>query len=187
MGILERRAARALAAVLAAAGLVLLAPSTAGAAEKVLSLTVYKQEESNWCWAAASKMIIKYQTGKVVTQCNIVKNGKAASVCKNVAGTKANVRRALDRYGVNAGTEVPTEWARNVSEIKAGRPVYGTIRWREGGGHALVIRGWYDTGYSYGVSYADPWTGTTTSKEWGQYLSNSRWTAGTQLIHLYKK
>jgi hypothetical protein len=59
MGILERRAARALAAVLAAAGLVLLAPSTAGAAEKVLSLTVYKQEESNWCWAGEARTLAR--------------------------------------------------------------------------------------------------------------------------------
>src|SRR5690606_2246892 len=58
-GILERRAARALAAVLAAAGQVLLAPSTAGAAEKVLSLTVYKQEESNWCWAGEARTLAR--------------------------------------------------------------------------------------------------------------------------------
>ncbi len=180
---------RVVAIALVVAGIAVAGPATmSSASEKVLSLTAYAQESRNWCWAAAAKMIIKYETGKVVSQCNIVKKGKGTSGCADVAGTKANVQLALDTYGVNPGDLVAASWSRDKAEINSGRLIYSSIRWNDGtGGHAHVIRGWYDTGYSYGVSYVDPATGTVTSREWGTYLSNSTWTAGSQLIYLYKE
>ncbi|MBD7918633.1 C39 family peptidase [Cellulomonas sp. Sa3CUA2] len=170
-----------------AVGLVLVAPGAAQGVEKILSVTPYKQEQSNWCWAAASKTIVKFQTGNVVAQCTLVKNGKGTSSCANVAGSKSDVMNALSRNGVNPGTERKLDWATVVAEMKTSRPVYSSILWKSGGGHAHVIRGYYDTGYSYGVSYVDPASGTTTSREWGSYLTNSSWTTGTGLIYLTKK
>ncbi|KUL30016.1 hypothetical protein ADL15_25945 [Actinoplanes awajinensis subsp. mycoplanecinus] len=168
-------------------GLTLTSAPAAQAVEKYLAVTKYKQEKSNWCWAAVSKSIIKFQTGTVVAQCGIVKSGKNTSTCANSAGSKTNVRRALNKYGVNPGTEITLTWDYAKSEIIIGRPIYSSIRWRAGGGHAHVLRGYYNTGYSYGVSYMDPASGTTTSREWGSYLSNSSWTIGTALIYLYEK
>ncbi|GIG39190.1 papain-like cysteine protease family protein [Cellulomonas phragmiteti] len=176
-----------LASLAVAAGLVLVAPGVSHGVEKVLSVTPYKQEESNWCWAAASKTIVKFQTGKVVSQCTLVKNGKNTSTCANVTGTKSNVMNALNANGVNPGTERKLDWATVVAEMKTNRPVYSSIIWKSGGGHAHVIRGYYDTGYSNGVSYVDPGTGTTTSREWATYVSNSSWSTGTGLIYLTKK
>ncbi|HWS34715.1 MAG TPA: papain-like cysteine protease family protein [Actinoplanes sp.] len=178
--------ARLLAVVALAAGLILVGGPAQGV-EKTLGITKYKQEKTNWCWAAATKTIVKYQTGTVIAQCSIVKRGRAVSTCNNVSGSKTQVRRALNYYGVNPGTEETLTWDRAKSEIIASRPIYSSIRWRSGGGHAHVIHGYYNTGYSWGVSYLDPYTGKTVSKEWGSYLSNSEWTTGTALIHLYKK
>ncbi len=176
-----------LSVVAVAVGLVLIGPGVAHGAEKVLSVTPYAQEKSNWCWAAASKMIVKFQTGKVVPQCTLVKNGKGTSACANVTGTKSNVTNALSKNGVNPGVERQLDWGTVVGEMNSSRPVYSSIIWSSGGGHAHVIRGYYDTGYSYGVSYVDPQSGTTTSREWGSYVSNSSWKTGTGLIHLTKK
>lgn len=176
-----------LASLAVAAGLVLVAPGVAHGVEKVLSVTPYQQEKSNWCWAAASKMIVKFQTGRVVSQCTLVKHGKNSSTCANVTGTKSNVMNALDRNGVSPGSLVVLEWPTVVAEMKTNRPVYSGIVWRSGGGHAHVIRGYYDTGYSRGISYIDPSSGTTTSREWGTYVSNSSWTTGTGLIYLTKQ
>lgn len=170
-----------------AVGLVLVAPGVAQGVEKILSVTPYKQEQSNWCWAAAAKTIVKFQTGNVVAQCTLVKNGKGTSSCANVTGTKANVMNALSSNGVNPGTERQLDWATVVAEMNTNRPVYSSIVWKSGGGHAHVIRGYYDTGYSNGVSYVDPASGTTTSREWATYVTNSSWTTGTGLIYLTKK
>lgn len=176
-----------LASVVVAVGLVLVAPTVSHAVEKILTVTPYKQEQSNWCWAAASKTIVKYQTGKIVAQCTLVKNGTGSSSCSNVAGTKTNVKNALYANGVNKGSEVTLSWNTVVAQMDANRPVYSSIRWTAGGGHAHVIRGYYSTGYSSGVSYVDPASGTTTSREWGTYVSNSQWAIGTGLINLTKR
>lgn len=180
-------AVRIFAVLAIVGGLALAAPPAAQAVEKVISVTPYKQEKTNWCWAAAAKTIIKYQTGRIIAQCQLVKDGKNSSACDNVTGTKSNVWNALNKNGVNGGTERVLDWATVVAEMNLNRPVYSSIKWRSGGGHAHVIRGYYNTGYSDGVSYVDPFTGTTTSREWSNYRSNSEWTAGTGLIYLYKK
>lgn len=176
-----------IAVLLIAVGLAVAVPSAALASEKYISVTAYKQEKSNWCWAAAAKTIVKYQTGRVISQCELVKDGKNSSSCGNVTGSKSNVMNTLNKNGVNPGTERKLDWATVVAEMNLSRPVYSSIIWRSGGGHAHVIRGYYNTGYSYGVSYVDPATGTTTSREWGTYMSNSSWTTGTGLIYLYEK
>jgi len=182
-------ATRVLAVLSITVGLVFTAPSAANAVEKVLSVTAYQQENSNWCWAAAAKMIIRYQTGSTIAQCQLVKDGKNSSSCGNVTGTTSNVMNALNKRGVNPGTQVVLSWAYVVSEMDTNRPVYSRIVWRSNGaGHAHVVRGYYNTGYSYGVSYIDPATGSSTSREWGSYANNSSWDiASGTLIHLYRK
>lgn len=177
--------ARALAAlIIVAGGLLALAPP-ASAAEKYLGVTVYVQEKSNWCWAAASKSIVKFHTGRVISQCELVKDGKGTSSCANNSGSKQNVLNAVHANGVNGGTEQTLTWTTVKGQINASRPVYSSIIWNGGGGHAHVIRGWYDTGYSYGVSYVNPLSSTTESRDWGTYVSNSSWHTGTGLINLW--
>ena len=171
--------------VLVTLGSVMIAPSAARAAD--ISMTYYKQEKSNWCWVAASKMIVKQQTGRIISQCEIYKDGKASSSCSNNTGSIADVRRALNANGVNPGDSVTLSWNYVTSEVTLNRPMYSRIGWNSGGGHAHVIKGYYNTGYSYGVSYADPATGTSTSREYGNYLSNSSWKQTHTLIRLYKK
>jgi hypothetical protein len=173
--------------LLVTAGLAIAAPSTAGAVETVLSVPAYKQEKSNWCWAAAVQMIVKYKAGVTVSQCQAVKNGKNSSSCGNVTGTFGDANRALYAGGVNYGTQRVLDWDTVRAEMNTSRPIYSRIAWRSGGGHAHVIRGYYDTGYSYGVSYIDPSSGTSTSREWGNYRSNSDWTADAGLIYLTKR
>ncbi|WP_117208108.1 papain-like cysteine protease family protein [Allorhizocola rhizosphaerae] len=184
---LRRHPARIVAVLMVSLGLAIAAPHAALGAERYLSVTAYRQEQSNWCWAAASKMIIKYQTGRIIAQCQIVKDGKGISTCPNQAGSRANVMRALDIHGVNPGTTVDLSWGQTVAEIDTSRPIYSGIAWNSGGAHAHVIRGYYSTGYSTGVSYIDPLTGTTASREWANYNSNSSWTTTTALIYLYRQ
>lgn len=162
-----------------------LSPTATEAA--TLSVTAYAQEERYWCWAAAAKSIIRYTTGTTLSQCTIVKRGRATTTCDNVTGTKAHVRRAFDTSGVNPGTEVNLTWSHVTSEIANSRPIYSSIAWKSGGGHAHVVYGHYSAGSTVGVNYIDPWNGTKTAMQWSAYTSNSDWTLGTSLIYLYAK
>lgn len=176
---------RALSTFVLVAGGVLAQAPPASSAEKYLSMTVYVQEQSNWCWAAASKSIVKFHTGRVISQCELVRDGKGTSSCANSSGTKQNVLNAVHANGVNGGSEMKLDWTTVKGQINANRPVYSSILWNNGGGHAHVIRGWYDTGYSYGVSYINPLSSTTESRAWGSYVSNSEWRTGTGLVNLW--
>lgn len=176
-----------LVAALMGGGALLMAPGFAQASEKNLSVPAYKQEQSNWCWATVIQSIVKFKTGSSVSQCTIVKRGRNSSSCPNSAGNKAQEMRALYQSGVNSGTQVVLNWDYVTSEINVSRAIYSSITWRSGGGHAHVLRGYYNTGYSYGVSYIDPASGTTTSREWGNYQNNTSWTSSDALIHLYAR
>lgn len=66
--------------------------------------TMYGQERDSWCWAAATKSIIKKATGTTVSQCNIVKAGKNTTACANVGGSKSDYARAFSYYGVTPYT-----------------------------------------------------------------------------------
>lgn len=163
-----------------------LSPTATEAA--TLSVTAYKQEANYWCWAAAAKSIIRYKTGTTLSQCTIVKRGRATTGCADVTGTNAHVRRAFDQSGVNPGTEVNLTWSHISPEISNSRPIYSTIGWRSGsGGHAHVIYGHYSAGSTVGVNYIDPLGGTKTAMQWSAYASNSSWTLRPALIYLYAK
>jgi hypothetical protein len=176
-----------IAAAMVTVGLLFTAPTAAFAAEGGLSVTAYAQEKSNWCWAAAIKMIVKYKTGNTVSQCSIFKSGKNTSTCPNETGTRTNVATALDKNGMTKGNTVTLTFSQVKSQVSARNPIYSGIKWKSGGGHAHVVRGWYDTGYSFGVSYIDPSGGVQRSREWGSYKSNSSWDLTTAIIDLKKK
>ena len=79
-----------------AAGVCLAAPAEAATSSRLLSVTPVKQEQSYWCWAASVKMVVRYDTNLIVTQCDVVKAGLASTACANSAATLAQVTRALD-------------------------------------------------------------------------------------------
>jgi hypothetical protein len=177
---------RTLAVLILVAGGAQLSAAPASAAEKNLGMTAYAQEQSNWCWAAVAKMIVKFHTGRVVSQCELVKDGRRSSTCPNVAGTKGQTLNALHANGVNGGVEMKLDWSTVTNQINASRPVQSGITWiRTGTGHAHVIRGWYSTGYSSGVSYIDPAGGVTETREWSNYMSNTAWRTSTGLVSLW--
>lgn len=176
---------RAVGAVAFIIGASVATSSVTVADEATLAVPGYTQEKSNWCWVAAVKMIVKYKTGSTISQCSLYKDGKSTSTCPNQTGSKANVMNALASNGVNPGTVVDLTWAQTRAEIDGRRPIYSSIIRTSGTGHAHVIRGYYNSGYSYGVSYMDPATGTRKSAEWSFYKDNSWWNAGTAIIYLY--
>ena len=59
----------------------------AEAASKTIYAWAYAQEQSNWCWAATSATVVRWETGNTPGQCQLVKWGKAPSTCGNWTGS----------------------------------------------------------------------------------------------------
>ncbi|NOK58190.1 MAG: hypothetical protein GFH25_541210n36 [Chloroflexi bacterium AL-N10] len=132
------------------------APRETFAGSKYLGVSLYGQEQSNWCWAAANKMIMNWH-GTSASQCAIV--DKVFSGCPNQGAYLHEAASALRSYGFNAD-----EWngwlgAKTVvQELDAGRPFYVHWNWSSGGAHAVVVRGYNSnsSGSAATVYYADP-------------------------------
>lgn len=149
----------------------------------VVNIPRYKQERDQWCWAAASKMIINYRRGLSPSQCNIVKKGLAKSTCPNEPGSfVTDINRALMAYGAPRGTAWPTPLPADKlrSELDLKRPVMIRIAYPSSGtgiGHIMVLRGytWNPGGKYYTYSWNDPGSGSTGSGKYDYLVSNSKW------------
>jgi hypothetical protein len=154
---------RSFAATLLVLGLATAAvPAVAGS----LSFTVYAQEKSLWCWAAASKMVIRYVKGTAYTQCWIVQKGLAKTTCPNEAG---NITTVMDRVYKAAGMFGGFLMDGFISlvglryEIDRYTPIQTRYSYNSnpsGTGHQVVVYGYGGTSTVY---WANPSGGVRTS------------------------
>lgn len=174
----------ALALILVGAGI-----TVASAASRNNGANIYIQERSNWCWAAASRTIVRAETGDTSppSQCQLVKWGKNSSECGNVTGTfGSNVSRALlqgDVLSPGTVTSGSRTFSQVRSEIDANRLVMIRWGWTSGGGHMLVLRG-YNTSGSM-INYVNPLKDTYQVKSHSALRSGSNytWTHSRTGIH----
>ena len=149
------RAVRLAVVVAFVVGLVVTGAGTAQAATYALrtttwgAWTVYSQQESNWCWAAATKAAIQKRTGSSPSECTIVKRGKRSSTCANVTGTLYDMSRAMSEQGLK-------------STVGLTRPSFDMIRETTVGGHGILARVvWKEGGKSGHIA---PIIGSTSGK-----------------------
>ena len=162
-------------------GMLFIGTSMAGAS--VFTLPNFKQERSNWCWAASSLMIINYLTGSKPSQCSVVKKGKASTSCPNEPGSFGrDIQRALDAYGITDGWRVGGPTAESVARtlIDQKRPIMVRYGYHSSGkrtGHVVVLRGytWNPGGKYYTYSWNDPASGTIKSGRYTYLVNNSTW------------
>lgn len=55
------------------------------------------QEDTNWCWVACTKVVLKY-LGKTVSQEDIYKTAKETETVENKTGTFAEINKAIESY-----------------------------------------------------------------------------------------
>ncbi|MCC2280881.1 hypothetical protein LKL35_36775 [Streptomyces sp. ET3-23] len=128
-----------------------------------IDISMQKQQNSNWCWAAAGNTIASW-FGRNHSQnafCNAAFNRRQGSSCPNSQADLRNVQNALRWSGISSGRYV-TGWLRYStvrSEIDASRPIETRILWKAGGGHMHVIYG-YDAQKNW-VYWGDPWPSGT--------------------------
>lgn len=125
------------------------------ATEKVLAVAAYSQEKSNWCWVAASKSIVKQQTGNTYAQCVLYMWGKGYDNCdSNETGSLytelPNIFRIAGFRNLGYPGDYPVSFNTIKLEINANRPLYVRIGWKPtlSEGHAVPVRG-YDDSNSY--------------------------------------
>ncbi|SDJ86996.1 papain-like cysteine protease family protein [Paenibacillus naphthalenovorans] len=157
-----------------------------------VSVPVYAQEQSNWCWAASSKMILGYYGKTSMSQCDIVKTGKGTSNCANQPGYDSQSQSAMHSYGVSSNNYSGALSLSDINnQILGSKPVYTNIQWTSGGGHALVITGTeYYSGTDY-VSFNDPGgSGSRSSLSYKSFKGGSgydrTWVSGLKDMWKYQ-
>lgn len=164
----------------------------ASAESNQLYVTVYSQEKSNWCWAAAGKSIIKYLYGDAFSQCNLYMWGKGYSSCStNETGSIwSQFTNMFNEAGVyNGGGVLMTamEWPYIEAQINLKRPALALIAWTGGGGHFAVVNGYNDstTDYLYwtDINYNAQSVVKYTSYSYFKSNANWKWTASRYNIY----
>lgn len=147
--------------ILAVAMLVGLLAAPVMAADKKLPIQRYQQGQNQWCWVAATQILVRYHLGKIEPQCQLHKWGKDASTCPNTPGNfGSEVTRALSRAGIaNTGSLVSDKvsFSRIVTEIDANRPLLMRAGWKSTDkktAHMLPIRGYNNNSGRSDVHYS---------------------------------
>lgn len=155
-----------------------ITPSMAATDYIYLNIPGIKQEQSNWCWAATSRSVIEYLNKGTPSQTTIVTTVKGSPV--NEGATFDEDRTSLTSLNVSTTAISGTlSWDSIKFYTKSWMsPTKATIFWTSGGGHDLVIYGYYEDSYAKNVSYMDPWPSNQTwnSMSYSPFLSNSNWT-----------
>lgn len=138
-------------------------PPPLGAA--VLNVPWIKQEQTQWCWAACAQMVLRYSGNLTVRQCDFVNWLFGLSDCCAAGSTSlcnrpcqvADVCRVYSAFGLRCSYSNGTVSFGGLQfEIDQGRPVEAGLAWTGGGGHVVIVRGWYDDGK---IHVNDPWYG----------------------------
>ena len=157
---------------------VLLVGSTISASATTfkLNITAREQEESNWCWAAVSLMIIDYlhTWSPLPTQSDIVTTLKGSAV--NEGATPQEMTNVLGWYMVST-TNTSTKSFSTVKNMLSGwYSTIGTgVAWTNGGAHAQLIYGYEENSPYQGLYVIDPWPNTARRVyyNYDEYKSNT--------------
>ncbi|MFK4345004.1 MULTISPECIES: papain-like cysteine protease family protein [unclassified Paenibacillus] len=149
------------------------------------SVSAQVQQKSNWCWAAVSSMLANY-LGANVTQSKIVTKIYGSPV--NNTGTVYDMKNALANWNVES-TPIRSKvsFGEIISNIDNNMNLNAAIAWTSGGGHALLIKGYYqDTSRSIqNVYYINPGDGSATVRDYNEFVSNSSWDWRNTLSAVY--
>lgn len=164
---------------------------------RILNVPNVKQTQSQWCWAATTEGILKYD-GTTVAQCTIANwNWSRTDCCRNPSSSNCNqptgmfggttppgLQTCLHHWGVSSTPQSSRlTFAVVVSEINAGRPAVARWGWTSGGGHFLTVRG-YDS-LASNVYYINPGDGGyhTSTYSWFRQGGSHTWTHSLRNVH----
>ncbi len=105
------------------------------------------QEQSNWCWAAATASVLDYYGG-LVKQCTLADKFVAGGGCCNnplpvACDAAQDTSQALNFLGLLGGQlKRALTLEEIIGQIDANQPVVLRITWAAGGAHAIAITGY---------------------------------------------
>lgn len=150
-----------------------------------LNVQAYKQEKSNWCWAATSQSIVNYVMGSSHSQSDIVTRVLGSPLNETVDIFK-DFDAIYDFVYTNAYNDhyKPQIYLGSLpfysieSQIDARNPIQVCITWKNadgsstGSSHALDIFGYNASNNN--VYYIDPWDGTKNIASYSYICNNSK-------------
>ena len=134
-----------------------------------LNISIPRQAQSNWCWAAVAEVIDTFYAGAAQhRQCHIVNGVLQRNDCCVVPGSvrcdvPASLEDALKHISRWAGTHSFAQtWTHVDMELGKGRPVGVLVKLIGGGGHFVTITG-NGTQANQVLTVDDPHQGRTTT------------------------
>jgi hypothetical protein len=151
--------------------------------ETPLTVSLFPQEQSNWCWAATGKMIMSY-LGKPVAQCDEANYRFGRNDCCTYPSSSAcNLGGWPDfsHFGFSSSTtsSAALSFATIQSQIDAHKPIAYSWHWNSGGGHMMALIGYKTVAGSQYVTIDDPWApneGDQTDILYSVYVSGDTYT-----------
>jgi len=158
-------------------------------ARTLVGVPAFKQEKTNWCWAASTQMLENYvKKGVNNTQCREWLWGKnqANPPCDNTGGTYAETQRALTSAQVYTTGFSGLPLASGIkSQIDANHPMMYFYNYKSGsGGHVVVIYGYeFDDVTGQRLWYVDPLGGSRVRASVSWMADNGNWSAAYTRIN----
>lgn len=156
------------------------------ATSQVLDVPQKDQEQSQWCWAATSQVVLEYYD-TIKTQSEIAEYGTDGEDIWNwlygssSEPTRIGVNLILFHFGNISSQSYATYFALDTVqyEISNNKPIPFRWLWEGGGGHILLIHGIIDST----VYLMDPFYGPTiNSYNWVLEGSSHTWTHTLKLL-----
>ena len=141
--------------------------------EKTINVPQIKQEQSNWCWAACTEMVLHYYGGTTTRQCDFVNElfdrtecclEPSSPNCNRPCGIQDISNLYSSKHIHNKLVDKAVPFSKLQSEIDANRPVEVVYFWRdwEEPGHSVIVHGWRTDGKGEFVHVNDPADSPTT-------------------------
>ena len=118
---------------------------------RTLNMPQICQEQTNWCWAACTEMVLHYYNNPDARQCEFANwLFDQTQCCEDPANPACNrtcsgneVQDVYTNWNILSTLiegDVPFDVLQ--AEIDAGRPVEVAFEWTGGGGHVAIVSGW---------------------------------------------
>lgn len=148
-------------------------PKPTGQVTWAPGITEQKQERTEWCWAAASRMLLSQKTKDLPKQCEMASKTFGVNCCKENS-IKCNQPYYVQDY-LKVGYQLPS-FDKAVSYIKQGKAVaISRANGDNNTAHYLIAYGTYvENGKTYIISY-DPYTGKQAYMDSSYVLGNLKW------------
>lgn len=179
--------------------LVLICLAQFSFADKTLSVPLYAQQTTMWCWAASGEMIMSF-LGNDVAQCAQANNRFGRTDCCPIPpcinSSSPNYPCVTggwpeyNKYGFSFSSTpwgTALTWDQLKAQIDGNKPVGFSWGWTGGGGHYMVAKGYSVSSGVNMVAINDPWPVESNCNKTGGGISKlityMEYVSGTDHTH----